>query len=140
LIEGKTTNNKSFWIGFIVVFVVMQAYGYVVHDLMLSDTYQSLAAIFRAEAQMMEMMMAGSVATMLLFCYISIKGHEGKGIGEGVRYGILMGTFMSIPLAVDQYVVYPLPGDLAVVWFVVGVVGFAISGGIFAAICKPSAT
>ncbi len=135
-------NNKTFWIGFVVVFVVMQAYGYVVHEVMLSDTYESLASMFRPQAEMMDMMwmmMLGSALILLLFCYIFTQGYEGKGVAEGVRYGALMGLFISIPVA-DQYVVYPLPGDLAVIWFCVGVIGFIISGAIFAAIYKPSAT
>ena len=140
--KGKSMNNKTFWIGFVVVFVVMQAYGYVVHGVMLSDTYQSLASIFRPEAEMMDMMWimtVGSALVMLLFCYIFTQGYQGKGVAEGVRYGALMGLFISIPV-VDQYVVYPLPGDLAVNWFLTGVIGFSISGAIFAAIYKPSTT
>ena len=94
-------NNKTFWIGFVVIYVVMQAYGYVVHEIMLADTYQSLASIFRPEAEMMDMMwmmMVGSALVMLLFCYIFTHGYEGKGVAEGVRYGALMGLFIATPL------------------------------------------
>ena len=135
-------NNKTFWIGFIVVFVLMQAFGYVIHEVGLSDTYASLASVFRPRAEMdsmMWMMMVGSVFTLLLFCYIFTRGHEGKGVMEGVRYGALIGVFFSIPMSVDQYVVYPLTGELAVIWFITGVVGFIIAGAVFAAIYKPSA-
>jgi len=41
-------------------------------------------------------------------------------------------------MAVDQYVVYPLTSELAVIWFVTGVVGLVIAGAVFAAIYKPS--
>ena len=103
--------NKTFWIGYVAVFVVMQLFGYVVHELGLSDTYASLASVFRPKAEMdsmMWMMMVGSVFSLWLFCHIFTLGHEGKGVMEGVRYGTLMGLFLSIPMAVDQYVVYPL--------------------------------
>jgi hypothetical protein len=50
-----------------------------------------------------------------------------------------MGIFMSTPAAVDQYVVYPLTGSLAITWFVTGVVGLVIAGAVFAAIYKPQA-
>jgi phosphate/sulfate permease len=49
-----------------------------------------------------------------------------------------MGLFMSLPMAIDQYVVYPLPSNLAVSWFVTGVISFVIAGAVFAAIYKPS--
>jgi hypothetical protein len=72
----------------------------------------------------------------LFFRYIFTKGYE-AGI-QGARYGLYMGLFMSLPMAIDQYVVYPLPSNLAVCWFFAGVVSFVIAGSVFAAIYKPS--
>jgi hypothetical protein len=135
--------NKTFWIGYVVVFVIMQVFGYLIHEVGLSDTYQSLASAFRPEAEiqdMMWMMMAGSVFSLWLFCHIFTLGYEGKGVMEGVRYGALIGVLVSIPLSVDSYVIYPLTGELAVIWFVTGVVGFVIAGAVFAAIYKPTST
>ena len=34
--------NKTFGIGFVVVYVAMQIAGFVIHELMLGDTYDSL--------------------------------------------------------------------------------------------------
>jgi hypothetical protein len=139
--SNNALSNKTCWIGWVAVFVVMQVYGYLIHEVGLSDTYQSLASIFRPEAEMMDMMwmmMLGSVFTLAVFCYVFTFGYQGKGIMEGVRYGFWMGLFLSIPTAVDQYVVFPLTGELAVIWFVTGVVGMMIAGAVFAAIYKPS--
>jgi hypothetical protein len=132
--------NRTFWIGFIVVYVVWQVIGFVVHGIMLGDTYRALWGVFRPEAEMngmMWMMFLSSALYLLLFCYIFTKGYEGKGIGEGLRFGLLMGLFLSIPSALDQYVVYPLPPDLPAIWLVSGVISFMIAGAIFAAIYKP---
>jgi hypothetical protein len=41
-------------------------------------------------------------------------------------------------MSLDQYVIYPLTTNLAVIWFVGGVVSFMIAGAVFAAIYKPS--
>jgi hypothetical protein len=133
--------NKSFWIGFVVVWVLGQVISFLVHGMWLADTYLAMGDVFRPEVElnsMMWMMMVGSVLYMFLFCYIFTRGYEGKGIGEGVRYGLLMGLFLSIPSAVDQFVVYPLTANLAVIWFVTGVIAFMILGAVFAAIYKPS--
>jgi len=138
--NNKALSNKTFWIGWIAVYVVMQVYGYVVHEVGLSDTYQSLASVFRPREEMdsmMWMMFASSAVTLLVFCYIFTLGHEGKGIMEGVRYGALMGLFLSIPQSVDSFVVYPITGQLAVAWFVTGIVGVIIAGAVLAAIYKP---
>ena len=133
--------NKSFWIGFVVVWVLGQVISFLVHGMWLADTYLAMGDVFRPEDEMnsmMWMMICGSLLYMFLFCYIFTRGYEGKGIGEGVRYGLLMGLFLSIPSAVDQFVVYPLTANLAVIWFVTGVIAFMILGAVFAAIYKPS--
>jgi hypothetical protein len=135
--------NKTFWIGLVVLFIVAQATGYVVHQVWLSDTYQALASAFRPEAEMLDLMwimMLTGLGVLFLFCYIFTKGHEGKGIGEGIRYGALIGTLVSLPTAIDAYVIYPITVELAAMWFVSGVLSFVIFGAIFAAIYKPSSS
>ena len=132
--------NKTFWIGYVVVFVVMQALGFVIHEVMMGDTYEKLATIFRPEAEMQSMMwimMASSALMMLMFCYIFTRGHEGKGIVEGVRYGVLIGLLMAGPMAIDQYVIFPVPGNVAMIWLISGIASLTIAGAIFATIYKP---
>ena len=139
--SNNAISNKTWWIGWIIVFMVMQAFGYLIHEVGLSETYQSLASVFRPKAEMdgmMWMMMVGGAVSLLLFCYIFTLGYEGKGVMEGVRYGALIGLFFAIPSSVDHYVIYPLTGELAVIWFVTGIIGFVIAGAVFAAIYKPS--
>jgi TM2 domain-containing membrane protein YozV len=120
---NKAISNKTFWIGWIAVFVVMQIYGYVVHEIGLSETYQSLASIFRPAEEMESMMWMMMV---------------GGAVMEGVRYGLLMGILISIISAVDSYVIYPLTGELATIWFFTGIIGFVLAGVVFAAIYKPA--
>ena len=132
--------NKTFWMGFVAVFVVMQIIGYAVHEVMMAETYAALAAIFRPREEMnsmMWMMMLSGVVLIFLFCYIFTKGHEGKGVVEGVRYGALLGVFLAM-VNVDQHVIYPLPAYVAAIWFVSVVVSLTIAGAVFAAIYKPS--
>lgn len=132
--------NKTFWFGFIAVYVVGQIINFLVHQVLLADTYQALAAVWRPEQEMMSMMWVMFVTSaiyLFLFCYIFTKGYEGKGVMEGVRYGLLMGLFMSVPMAFDSYVIYPITTNLALIWFVCGVIFFVIAGAVFAAIYKP---
>ena len=132
--------NKTFWIGFVAVYVVAQIIGYVVHEVVLADTYAALADIWRPEAEMMNLMWVMFITSAIYlwaFCYIFTKGYEGKGIMEGVRFGFLMGLFMSVPMAFDSWVIYPLPLNMAITWFVTGMVSFIILGAVFSAIYKP---
>ncbi len=132
--------NKTFWIGFVAVFVVMQGLGYVIHEVMMGDTYERLASIFRPEAEMydmMWMMMVSGAITIFMFCYIFTRGYEGKGIMEGVRFGALIGFLMAGPMAIDPHVIYPVPAEVASIWLISGIATLMIAGAVFAAIYKP---
>jgi hypothetical protein len=132
--------NKTFWIGFVAVFVVMQGLGYVIHEIMMGDTYDRLVGIFRPEAEMndmMWMMMVSGTVTIFMFCYIFTRGYEGKGIMEGVRFGALIGFLMAGPIAIDPHVIYPVPAEVASIWLISGIATLMVAGAVFAAIYKP---
>lgn len=134
--------NKTFWIGFVAVYVVAQIVGYVVHEILLSDTYQALASVWRPEQEMMSMMWVmfiTSAISLFVFCWIFTRGYEGRGIMEGVRYGVLIGLLMSVPMAFESYVIYPVTLELAVSWCVAGFAYWIIAGAVFAAIYRPGA-
>lgn len=132
--------NKTFWIGFVVVYVVTQALGFLIHGVLMGDIYEGMASTFRPESEMMNMMwmmyVSGAV-TMFMFCYIFTKGYEGKGVMEGVRYGVLVSFLMAGAWAIDPHVIFPVPADVASAWLLGGFVSMMIAGGIFAAIYKP---
>jgi len=46
---------------------------------------------------------------------------------------------MSVPMAYDSYVVYPIPYSMALKWFVTGMAYWLILGAVLAAIYKPDA-
>jgi len=133
--------NKTFWIGFVAVYVLTNAMGFLIHGVMLSDTYDALAAVFRPKEQMdsmMWIMLLSAAVLLFIFCYIFTQGREGTGVMEGVRYGALIGVLLALPTSVDAFVIYPITEQLAVIWFVSTVVTMMIAGALFAAIYKPS--
>lgn len=132
--------NKTFWIGFVVVYIVMQAMGFVIHEVMMADTYASLGNVLRGETEMMDMMwmmMISAAVMVFMFCYIFTKGYEGRGIVEGIRFGLMIGIMMAGPMAIDPHVIFPLPADVATLWLLSGVGSLMVSGAVFAAIYKP---
>jgi len=133
--------NKTFWIGFVVVYVTLQAIGFVVHGILMDDTYEALAAVFRPKEQMdsmMGIMFVTAAVVTFVFCYVFAQGREGTGVTEGVRYGTIMGVFLALPTSIDAYVIYPITQELAAVWFISTVVSLMIGGAIFSVIYKPS--
>lgn len=131
--------NKRFWMAFAACYVAGQVLGFVINGVLLEGTYKSLAHVWRPEAEMNAMMwvfMLTSFVAIFLFCLIFTKGYENKGIGEGLRYGALVGALMSVPMAFDSFVIYPITFQLAVTWLVTGLVYWLILGAILASIYK----
>ncbi|HEX6929211.1 MAG TPA: hypothetical protein VF267_08175 [Gammaproteobacteria bacterium] len=131
--------NKRFWIGFAVVYVVGFILSFLIHEVALGETYETFAHLWRPEQEMMDLMWVmflTSLVYVFLFCYIYTKGHEGKGVMEGVRYGLLMGLFISVPMAFDSWVLYPVTFNLALIWFITGVIQWIVAGAIFASIYR----
>lgn len=131
--------NKTFWLAVAAVYIVGQAAGFLVHQVMLADTYQALAHLWRPEAEMMGMMWMMFVTGALysfFFCLIYSLGFAGNGVAGGVKYGLLIGLFMSVPMAIDNYVIYPIPSSLALSWMISGLAMFVIYGAIVGAIYK----
>ena len=125
--------KRFFWAG-LLVFVVNQILEFLVHGVFLRSMYEATKQVWRPD--MMEKMWLFRVSgliTSFLLTYIFIKGYEGKGIGEGVRFGLVIGLFVSVPMALSTYAMLAVPVALAFWWFVNGMVGTVILGILLAA-------
>ena len=125
--------NKKLWIGFIVIFIAMAVLNMIIHGFILSSTYQTdeVSKIMRPESEMNSMMWIYYVVYIIqafFFAFIFSKGYEGKGIIEGVRYGLYMGLLMATPMAYASYAMYPMPYSLALQWFIYGMIQYIILG------------
>jgi hypothetical protein len=132
--------NKKVWLGFIVVFVLMEICSFVVDGLILDSTYKSLSSLWRPDYMSLMwifhvLMLVGS----FFFSFIFSKGYEGKGIAEGIRYGLYIGIWMSIGMAYGTYAMINIPYSLALTWFLVGIVEYIIYGIALALVFRPKA-
>ena len=131
-------NKRNFILTSIIVFVVYEVVNNIIHVLILSGAYQVLSEVWRPDMmQKMWIMYVTALIFSFLFVYIFSKGYEGRGIQEGIRYGLIMGLLMNVVGMFNQYAVYPLPFSLVIQWFVYGVIQFIICGIVAAAIYKP---
>lgn len=132
-------NIKRFVLASLAVFAVFQLLDIVIHGVILSGDYRANSGLWRPDMEsLMWIMMLASLALSFLFVYIFTRGYEGKGVLEGVRYGLLIGLLMMGIGAVNQYVVYPVPFMLVVKWFIFGMIEFAIAGVVAAFIYRPA--
>jgi hypothetical protein len=123
--------NKKFWIAFIVVFIAMAILSFLTHGVILSSAYQSDAMknIWRPDMES-KMWIYYLVYLFVSFFYVLIysKWQKGKGIIEGIQYGVYTGFLMSVPMAYSTYAMIPLPYSVAVQWLIYGLIQYIIMG------------
>jgi hypothetical protein len=125
--------NKKLWQGTVVVFVVLAILEYLIHNVLLSSTYQeeSMKHLWREEMKTGVFFIV-YVFVAFFFTLIFSKGYEGKGIMEGVRYGFYIGMLMSVPMAYGSYGAMPITYSLALQWFIYGLIEYIILGVVVA--------
>jgi hypothetical protein len=120
---------KKVLIGFVVVFIAMIVMSFIVDGLILGSTYESLKNLWRPDMQSkMWIYYVIMVVGSFFFSFIFSKGYEGKGIMEGVRYGLYIGIWMSIGMAYGTYAMIAIPYSLALQWFIYGVIQYVVYG------------
>lgn len=125
--------HKRYWFASAAVFVVVALSEMIIHGKLLQGIYVQTASVWRPEAdmqKMMWMMWLGYLVSAPLFVYIFCKGvEEGKSrVGQGIRFGAVIGLFTSVSMSLGSYVVMPVPGILAFYWFAAGFVESVAAG------------
>jgi hypothetical protein len=133
-------NVKKFIAASLAVYVVSLALGFLVHGVILRATYDSIKNVWRPDMQSkMWIEWLDGLIVSFLFTYIFIKGYQGRGIMEGLRFGLVIGLFVSIPMAYGTYMIIPIPYYLALQWFFYGTLQAILLGAVAAMVYKPSA-
>ena len=56
----------------------------------------------------------------MVFTFIFVKGYQGLGIREGLRFGIYVTWLVAVPNVLYQYATQPVPSMLAAKWVALG--------------------
>ena len=132
--------HKTFFIAWIVLFVVWMLGSYIVHGVALHDDYAKLSNLFRSEAEassffplmvLAHAMMAGALA------WIYGRGVEGKPwLPQGLRFGVAIALLAVVPGYMIYYVVQPMPGMVVLKQIVLDTILMLILGAIVAFIYR----
>jgi len=124
------------------VFVTAMILDLVIYNLILGSAFKSLT-IWRPDKDSLAWIYP--VITLVgsfFFTFIFSKGYEGKGIVEGIRYGLYIGIWLSIGMAFGTYGMVAMPDGLTLQWFLLGVVTYIVMGIVAALVYgkKPAPT
>jgi hypothetical protein len=135
--------NKTVWMGFVAVYIVLAACESVINMVLLKSDWQSIASLMRPEAEMKVWVYFVSYLFLAYsFSWIFSKGYEAKGIMEGVRYGLAVAFMLVLPWSYGMYASMPVPYSLTLKLFLYGTVEMVIAGVVVAWVfgMKPKAS
>lgn len=131
-------NWKRFFGAALAVFVAVQALEFLIGTFLLKGANEFLQSLWAPDmmsrAWMMYLM---SALVALVFTYIFVKGREGKGIQEGVRFGIIIWLFFTVPMNHFLWVMLPIPYRIIFQWLLAGLLEMLVAGILVAVIYKP---
>ncbi|WP_138379252.1 hypothetical protein [Luteithermobacter gelatinilyticus] len=133
-------NVTRFVLAVIVAYVVMAVLA-IGLEALLGDMTSSFKALHRPEEALAEYQIWMYLAYLLqtvVFCYIFTLNYENKGWMEGLRYGLLIGLFMSFEV-MAWYGMMPIAGMDTVVTMIMTVVIYMGGGIATALVYKPAA-
>ena len=123
----------------IVIFIVANVFGFLIHAVLLKPDYMPIAGYYRQHGD--EKMLFISLAYLAFAIgsvWVYAKGVEAKSwLGQGIRFGIAMWLVLTIPSFLIAYAVQPVPGMLAVKQILFEAVGKILLGILTAALYRP---
>ena len=133
-------NWKRFFAASAAVYVAIQAIDFVANAVFMKSDNEAIRGLWRTDlsSRMWWMYVFGALVA-LMFTYIFVKGREGKGLAEGVRFGIIIWLFMTLPMNVSMWVMLPIGWPIILRWILFGLLEMLIAGILVAAIYKPAA-
>jgi hypothetical protein len=123
--------NKKIWVGFIVVFIVWNILDYLVHGVLLRTAYTSPEMVQLLRVDMHDKMWIFYLVSLITSFFLTLifsKWQTGKGLSEGIQFGVYVGLLCGTPMSYSSYAMYPIPYHLAMQWFIYGVLQFIILG------------
>lgn len=132
-------NTKKLVLTMVVVFIVANLTGFLIHAVLLAPDYMAIKEHYRPEgSEKMLFINLAYLAFAIGSVLVYAKGVENKPwLGQGLRFGILIWLVLTIPSFFIAYAVQPVPTMLLVKQVLFEGVDKLLLGAITAALYRP---
>lgn len=129
--------TRRIWFGFLAVFLATQTFEGLINFYVLGPAYSQWSHLWRPIVEVKFWMLPFTgMFFSFFFTFIFSRGYEGKGVGEGVRFGFYVAMMVVLPHAYGTYALMQIPYSVALQWFVYGSIEYVIAGVILAIVFK----
>lgn len=121
--------------------VADMAYGFAVYGNLLTASFASQGAIYRAAEAQMEYMPIGAAGLALAMAAAAMifAVSNFRGVGGGLQYGLLLGVFSVGTGVVVNYATIPMTEDHAARMMLAALGEWLVVGAVIGAVYKPRA-
>lgn len=125
--------DKRFWVCGLVMSIAALLLGFIVHGVLLAQDYAALGAMFRSDddsRHYVHWMVLAHVLAGFAMTWIYAQGFsDGRPASmQGLRFGLAMALFSTIPGYLVYYAVQPLPASLVARQLVLGTIATVLLG------------
>ena len=123
----------------IVVSVVIYAFDFLYHGILLGSSYKETAEAWRPEEEMMKRIPLQIACYFLIaigFCTIWAFGFPDKGVKCGIIYGFFLGIMGTGGMLIN-FVFVPIPDQFMLSWTIGAMISSILAGIITALLYKP---
>jgi len=125
--------DKRFWVCGLVMSIAALLLGFIVHGLLLAPDYAALGAMFRSDddsQRYAHWMVLAHVLIGFAMTWIYTQGFSsGRSSSmQGLRFGLAMALFSTVPGYLIYYAVQPLPAALVVKQLLFGMATMLLLG------------
>lgn len=133
-------NPKRLILAIVVVFVGVWVTDFLIHGVWLQGAYRDTMSLWRSEAEMQShlgWLMLGQFLFAAAFTTLWASGFAATGCLKcACIYGLFMGGF-SQAMTLITYAVQPFPANIAVSWFVSGLIQGVLMGVLVKQVYRP---
>lgn len=132
---------RRLWLPMLLAFVAFEVVDRIGHGAILNwNLFHDFPNVWRAmDARTFWFPILGRVVLAVMFVLVFTKGYEGRGGGEGLRFGVWMTLLLYLPLALAYFGHYRLRPAWVAGDFLVGVVSCLLAGWVVGATYKGTA-
>jgi len=120
---------KRFLLTCAMLFVIALAWNAVLHFVLFAKINAIVRPLYRPNLEdkiWLSLLLTAGVVTLFVI------GHQrftrSSSIREGAKYGLFFAAIAGLLVDLNQYVLYPIPGPVALLWFLGGLIEFTLYG------------
>lgn len=123
------------------IFIIALIWNGTLHYLVLAQENASIAPLRRTESSgFVALSLIQTWALALLFVYGYCRFNRTGSISEGFVYGLYFALLAGLLVDLNQFILYPIPGKIALYWFLGGLIEFSIYGAVIPWLFRTSGT